>query len=142
MLRRVAIAASAWILLACPAIGQQSADPLRSLMSNVHQDMITCVAYFRVVSNCVANTPQRAELAAKYGKVADDLLDKAFLLGRETKISDDAQISRMKLAVNDMMGLMQRDCTNISSLLSRYMDRCTAVANDPLKPLMDAVQGK
>src|SRR5262249_50424484 len=112
-----------------------------NLKNNVHHDMTTCVAYFRVVSMC-NGISQHAETAANYKSVADQLLDQAIVLGREVRLSDDAQLSRIKLAAKDMMRLIEGSCANISSLLRRYMDKCTAVFNDPLKRLREATQRK
>jgi hypothetical protein len=40
------------------------------------------------------------------------------------------------------MLLIKSNCINISSLLSRHSDRCVALANDPMKPLRDALPQK
>lgn len=119
-----------------------SADDLRRLLNNAHQDMTDCIAYFKITAQCLAQTPKFSQSAVGYGQAADALLEKSFILGKEVGLSDDAMQSRLKLAVDDMMGLLQSNCVNISSLLSRHSERCIAVARDPLKPLTDALPKK
>jgi hypothetical protein len=123
-----------------PAFSQITSNhELRRLMNNVHQDMTSCIAYFKIVEQCLAQNPKFSETAVGYRKAANDLLGKSSLLGKEVGLSDDAMQSRLKLAASDMMQLLQNDCVNISSLLERHSDRCTALALDPLKPLTDAL---
>ena len=127
------------IILAWPsfAVGQQS-EPLRRLRNHIHQDMTTCIAFFRLVSRCLAKNPQYAKAAATYARATDDLLYKSILLGKQIGISDDDAKLRLGAATDEMAQLINKDCGNISSLLGRHLDKCTAVASDPLNPLKNA----
>lgn len=97
MLRRLlGSAAVGVVILAWPsfAVGQQS-EPLRRLRNHIHQDMTTCIAFFRLVSRCLAKNSQYAKAAAAYARATDDLLYKAILLGKQIGISDDDAKSRL-----------------------------------------------
>ena len=137
MLRHIlGFAAVGCIMLALPSgtVGQQS-EALRRLRSNIHQDMTTCIAFFRLVGQCLAKNPQYAKSVAVYAKATDDLHYKSILLGKQIGISEDDAKSRLVAAADEMMHFINNDCSNISSLLDRYLDKCTAVASDPLNPL-------
>jgi hypothetical protein len=102
-----------------PALAQQS-EALRRLRTNIHQDMTTCIA---------------AKTAATYAKARDDLLYKSILLGKQLGIPDEEAKFRLGAATDEMMQLIKSDCVNLASLLSKHLDKCTAVAADPLNPL-------
>jgi hypothetical protein len=137
--RLLGSAAVCVVILAWPsfAVGQQS-EPLRRLRNHIHQDMTTCIAFFRLVSKCLAKNSQYGKAAAAYARATDDLLYKAILLGKQIGISDDDAKSRLGAATDEMAQLINKDCGNISSLLGRHLDKCTAVASDPLNPLKNA----
>src|SRR5215510_5359375 len=136
----VGLTAVGCIMLAWPSVtvGQQS-DALRRLRTNIHYDMTTCIAFFRLVGQCLAKNPQYAKSVAVYAKATDDLLYKSIVLGKQIGISDDDAKSRLRVAADEMMHVINNDCSNISSLLGRYLDKCTAVASDPMNPLKNAV---
>ena len=140
MLRRfLGLAVVGCMILAwpCLTVGQQS-EALRRLRNQIHQDMTTCIAFFRQVSRCLVKSPQYAKTAAAYARATDDLLYKSILLGKQLGISDDDAKSRLGTATDEMAQVINKDCGNISSLLSRHLDKCTAVASDPLNPLRNA----
>jgi hypothetical protein len=122
------------------AASQQSIEDVRRLMNNMHYDMSTCVAYFRVVSRCAANSSQSSHLAEPNEKASDFLLQQAYELAQEIGMTEDALNSRLAMAAEDMLELMNKNCINISSVMSRHQKKCTAIAADPLKPLKDALR--
>jgi hypothetical protein len=134
--RFLGLAAVALTILACPSLAlSQQSEPLKRLRNHIHQDMTTCVAFFRLVSRCLAKNPQYAKTAAAYARATDDLLYKSILLGKQIGISDDDAKLRLGAATDEMAQLINKDCANVSSLLGRHLDKCTAVASDPLNPL-------
>jgi hypothetical protein len=132
----VGLGTVAGILLAWPpfAFGQQS-EALRRLRTNIHQDMTTCIAFFRIVSKCLAKNSQYAKTAATYAKARDDLLYRSILLGKQLGISDEEAKSRLGAATDALTELIKNDCVNLTTLLGSHLDKCTAVATDPLNPL-------
>jgi hypothetical protein len=124
------------ILLAwpIPLLGQQS-EALRRLRTNIHQDMTTCVAFFRIVNRCLAKNAPYAKTAATYAKARDDLLYKSILLGKQLGISDAEAKFRLGAVTDEMMQLINNDCVNLAPLLGKHLDKCTAVGTDPLNPL-------
>ena len=133
-LAAVGIAILAWSSV---AVGQQS-EPLRRLRNHIHQDMTTCIAFFRLLNGCLAKHPQFAKTAAAYARATDDLLYKSILLGKQLGISDEDAKMRLGTATDEMVAIINKDCGNISSLLRKHLDKCTAVARDPLNPLKNA----
>jgi hypothetical protein len=133
---RGGLAILAAILLAWPAPtrGQQS-EALRRLRTNIHHDMTTCIAFFRIVNRCLAKNSQYAKAAATYAKARDDLLYKSILLGKQLGIPDEEAKFRLGVASDEMMQLIKSDCVNLAALLSKHLDKCTGVAADPLNPL-------
>jgi hypothetical protein len=97
--------------------------------------MTTCIAFFRIVNKCLAKNSQHAKTAATYAKARDDLLYKLILLGKQLGISDEEAKSRLGVATDELTELIKNDCVNLAALLSRHLDKCTAVAMDPLNPL-------
>jgi hypothetical protein len=124
------------ILLTWPAptLGQQ-AEALRRLRTNIHQDMTTCIAFFRIVNRCLAKNSQYAKTAATYAKARDDLLYKSILLGAQLGISEEEAKFRLGMATDEMMQLIKSNCVNLTSLLGKHLEKCTAVAADPFNPL-------
>ncbi len=116
------------------AAAQEKTDPVIVALNNVHADMVTCIAYFETLRRCIGDDPKRKEAADGYHAAADALLAKSFILSKEIGLTDDAAQSRLAMAAQDMVQLMQKNCINISSLLNRYSERCVEVSNDPLKP--------
>jgi hypothetical protein len=133
-LAAVGITILAW---SSATLGQQS-EPLRRLRNHIHQDMTTCIAFFRLVNRCLARNPQFAKTAAAYARATDDLLYKSILLGKQLGISDEDAKMRLGTATDEMVEIINKDCGNISSLLGKHLDKCTAVARDPLNPLKNA----
>jgi hypothetical protein len=124
------------ILLAWPSatVGEPS-EALQRLRTNIHQDMTTCVAFFRIVNRCLAKNSQYAKTVATYAKARDDLLYKSIQLGKQLGIPDEEAKFRLGAATDEMMQLINNDCVNLASLLNKHLDKCTAVATDPLNPL-------
>jgi hypothetical protein len=137
--RILGLAVLGHVMLLWPSltVGQQS-EALKRLRNNIHRDMTTCVAFFRLVNECIAKNPQYAKTVAAYAKAIDELLYKSILLGKQVGISDDDAKSLLATAADEMMQFINKDCTNLSSLLDRHLDKCTAVASDPMNPLKNA----
>jgi hypothetical protein len=134
--RTLGLTALASMLLAWPSLGLgQQADALKRLRTTIHQDMTTCIAFFRLVGRCLAKNPQYAKTVAAYAKATDDLISKSILVGKQIGISDDDAKARLAEATDQMLELMRKDCVNLASLLHRHLDKCTAVGSDPLNPL-------
>ena len=108
----------------------QDAAKLRNALNNAQGEMIQCAAYFNVVAACLAVSNKAASAIDGYRQHSDGLLSKSLKLSEVTGITDDAMKSRYDMANKDHMALLRFDCVNISSLYSRYMDRCEFVATN------------
>lgn len=136
-MRWLAIAA---LVLPLPVTAQErsmSDAELRGL-NNYHNELLTCANYFMLVQRCVSNTPGvKAEVVAGYGKAADELIGRSFVIGKMIAMTQDAQMSRMKMEGEAMMALVNNDCVNISSAITRYLDRCEMTFSDTDKVLSE-----
>ena len=111
------------------AAGQDAAK-IRNAVNNAQAEMIQCAAYFNVVAVCLAVSNKKPSTIEGYQRHSDELLSRSLKLSKITGITDDAMKSRYDIANKDHIALLRSDCVNISSLLSRYMDRCEFVANN------------
>ena len=111
------------------AAGQDAAK-LRAALNNAQHEMIECAAYFNVVAVCLAVSNKAASTVDSYRRLSDQLLEQSIKVSKITGITVDAMKSRYDIANKDHMALLQSSCVNISSLFSRYMDRCEFVANN------------
>ena len=137
--RQLALAAFTSVMVASPQLaGGEQSEALRRLRTNIHHDMSTCIAFFQVVSGCLAKSPQHAKIVGAYTRTVDDLLYKSILVGKQLGISEDDAKSRLGAATDGMLELINKDCANVAALLDKYLDKCTAVASDPLNPLKNA----
>ena len=104
-------------------------------LNNIHEEMVTCVAFYKTVSICMDNIGDH-ETSQAYTKAAENLLENSIIIGLKIGLSQDAIISRNKLASNYMYNLMEGKCINISSALSRYVNSCPELAKNPLKSII------
>jgi hypothetical protein len=111
------------------AAGQDAAK-LRAAMNSAQHEMIQCAAYFNVVAACLAVSNKAASTIDGYRRFSDELLSRSLKLSEVTGITGDAMKSRYDMANKDHIALLRSDCVNISSLFSRYMDRCEFVATN------------
>ena len=120
-------------LFVTPAHAQTKPDETLRVLNNLHQEMATCIAYYETLKRCLADNPKYKETSAGYGIATEKLFEMSFEIGKQIGLSDDAAQSRLTMAAQDMMQLIENNCGNISSLLSRHSKRCLEVSNDPLK---------
>jgi hypothetical protein len=116
-----------------PAVAQDDPGLLLKKLNNLHAEMCTCVAYYKIVQKCLGDDPKHRATVAGYGVASNRLLEMSFALADTIGLTNDAAQSRLTMAAQDMMQLMEKNCINISSLLSRYTERCLEISNDPLK---------
>lgn len=133
----IAVAALVFPLSAMAQERSMSDAEMRGF-NNYHNELMTCANYFMLVQRCVSNTPgAKPEVVAGYSKAADELIGRSFVIGKMIGMTQDAQMSRMKMEGEAMMALVNNDCVNISSAMTRYLDRCELTFNDTEKVLSE-----
>ena len=100
------------------AAGQDAAK-LRDALNNAQAEMIQCAAYFDVVAACLAVSNKEPSTIEAYQRHSQELMLNGHKLSELTGITDDAMMSRYKIAHQDHMTLLRSSCVNISSLYSR-----------------------
>jgi hypothetical protein len=129
MKRAILVALVVCFVGAQSAAGQDAAK-VRNALNNAQGEMIQCAAYFNVVAACMAVSNKTPSTIDAYRRFSDELLSRSIKLSETTGITADAMKSRYEMENKDHMALLQSNCVNISSLLSRYMDRCEFVATN------------
>ena len=129
-MKRATLAALVVCFIGAESAVGQDAEKLRTAVNNAQGEMIQCVAYFNVVAACMAVSNKAVSTIDAYRKHSDGLLSKSLKLSEITGITDDAMKSRFDMANKEHMALLRSSCVNISSLLSRYRDRCEFVATN------------
>ncbi len=116
------------------AWGQSEAE-INQALNNMHHEMVRCIGYNTIVASCVRSVDN--QLADTYDRSADGLLIQAYRVSRSIGMSEDAHTSRMRIEWQEMNKLIQHNCTNISSLYSRYALRCQQVTTNPDSVLLE-----
>lgn len=132
--RIVGSAAGAVAVLATSAAlaqdSQRQLERLQRVLNNVQHEMITCAAYFGAVSACMGNVQDQKGEAA-YAAAAERLVSLSTEIGMSIGLTPDAMSSRAKMEAERIKGLLNNSCVNVSSIMSRHMDRCKVVASNP-----------
>lgn len=110
-------------------------------LNNLQQEMTTCANYFLLMERCVANTPGTGDTGKQYGGLANTTIMGAMEIGKAIGMTDDAMKSRMKFEGDAIMALIEGNCVNISSVMSRHMSRCESVVNQP-KQIIEEYRAK
>ena len=119
------------VLLPVPSAALAQGDQaqrLQNAMNNVQQEMMECAAYYITVGTCIGK--QDAKTAEGLQKIGGDFIERGGMLAKEIGMTEDAVASRFKMAHQDQLNLIKKDCVNISSLMSRYQDRCELIWRD------------
>ncbi len=105
-------------------------------VNNFQHEQTTCAAYFRIVGECNDISGFKKN-ASDYKKMSEHMVKLMFVTGQQAKLSQDAMLSRFDMEMKGMFKLMKNSCSNISSIMNRYMDRCELVAKEPSKVMSE-----
>lgn len=114
------------LLVPSVAIGQDVSPRFKSEMAD---RFAVCAAYFQIVAKCLANPKdptQDASIIDIYNKSISNFLDVGSSL-----VLMKTMIAKSKLYLGKMMDEADRNCTNISILLEKYMKPCAQLQKDP-----------
>lgn len=110
-------------------------------MNNLQAEMTTCANYFLLMERCVTNTPGTGDTGRKYGDLANNTIMGAMQIGETIGMTSDAMKSRMKAEGDALMKMVDGNCVNISSAMSRHMNRCEVVVSKP-KEIIEEYRGR
>lgn len=100
-------------------------------VNNLQHEMTTCANYFLLLERCVSNTPGTGDTGKRYGEQANLTIEMALRIGETIGMTSDAMKARMKAEGDEIMKLIEGNCVNISSAMSRYLSRCETVVTKP-----------
>jgi hypothetical protein len=138
LIASVAGAATLWLTIGASA--QDNSQRERQALNNLQHEMTTCVAYFAITRQCVLNRnrpEEDAQLVQQASAAYDRLLKEAISIGNVIGITPDAMVSRLHNQTTIMKALINDDCINVASLLSRHGMRCKQVAENPDSVLIE-----
>ena len=97
---------------------------------SVQEELAACIGYFNVAKTCAPEGATTDELK-RMDRIIDHMDTLAFAVGSRIGMTQDAMLSRLKMAIADQAKLMQGKCINFASLMTRYMDRCKLLGESP-----------
>ena len=107
----------------------------QEVMNNVSDEYSTCVAYFYIAKEAVERTAGSSETSAAYKTAAENAMGFAYIAlvesGKTDETAQEVVTSRVDLAMDEMTNNINSDISNVSILLSEYMDRCRKAMNEP-----------
>ncbi|MBI1866825.1 MAG: hypothetical protein HYS06_00750 [Methylocystis sp.] len=113
-----------------PSEAQDTEAKTLKAMNNLHSEMLVCIAYYSIVKQCLAKRDPRDPLSDETEKVIDHLTSFSTKIGKSIGMTEDAMLSRLKIQIDLQMSLIQNNCVNISSLLSRHGEQCKQVVEN------------
>jgi hypothetical protein len=124
--------AVALFILASAAHAQDAkpSDKEIAAWNSVQEELTNCTAFWQRVKACAREdtTKEQLEQADRAIKLFTDL---AFEVGDNIGMTSDAMASRLKMATENQNDLTEGKCGNLAPLMSKYFNRCKAVAEKP-----------
>jgi hypothetical protein len=96
----------------------------------VQEELTSCTAFWHFSKTCAPENASEDEL-----KRADQIImhftDLALSVGSKIGMSQDAMLSRFKMAIENQAAITGGKCVNYASLMQRYLARCKSIAENP-----------
>jgi hypothetical protein len=107
----VIAAVTLWTL---SASAQSDQDPIRlkNAMNNEQQDAMECAAYYMDFAVCLAVSDKQKSFD-EMRTISDQFFDPGIKLGQAIGMTEDAMVSRFKMAQQDQLILLNSSCVNI-----------------------------
>lgn len=116
-------------MISIPAFAQDDSSVIPRAMNNLSHEYAICSAYYGIVSVALENSDDPAT-AARYMEAANRSLENAIMVGNEAGLLTSVHDARLEIAINDMMGQIAGNTSNISILLVAYNDSCLEAMNN------------
>lgn len=116
-----------WVAAAAPLASASERED--RALNNLQHETTSCAAFYNVMLLCARDEqdPLHQRLAAS----AQTLTERALKLGRAAGMTIDAMVARASMAAEQQRALLNNNCANAASLLTRYGVRCKAVSETP-----------
>lgn len=105
-------------------------SPEFSAANEFHYQVSSCISFHITVNGCMTPEVTPQDLMENNPAIRF-LVDIAKTVGNMIGISEDAFKSRIDLEAESMIDLMNYECINISSILSRFGGICRAISDNP-----------
>jgi hypothetical protein len=102
---------------------------VRLAFNYMSHDMTTCTVFYMLSGRCLGK--DNPELSAQIDKAASVMANLAAATGKRAGLGDDILAARTKVQMSKLQVQAGYDCQNIADLLSRYGERCKALASYP-----------
>jgi hypothetical protein len=118
----------AGILILCFSIfGAANAQALKTkqieALSNVHMEYSVCIAYYLKFISC-SPKEMEAEATQQLTPTIRNFFNMSTKIAATIKMTDDAAVSRIKMADEEQTRVIKNSCTNFSSLYPLHGQRC------------------
>lgn len=111
-----------------------SAEPAsgvaRRSLNNFSNELITCSAYFNIVSAAMHNSGN-GDGEKQYKDAASDAFDFGAMAAEEAGLLPATNIARLEIALKEMIKKINQDTVNISILYNEYADLCLEAMDNP-----------
>lgn len=120
------------LLISGSALAQDNrySDKEVTAWNNVQYEITQCAAFWQLLRACMPEDA-KPEQVQQAKKVTEHFSELAITIGKEIGMTQDAMISRLKMALEDQSKLTQGKCLNFSSLAERHLARCKALGEHP-----------
>lgn len=126
------VLAAAAIMATTQLAAEEGTPAFRQAANNLSHEFTECGAYFAIVAQCIRNRDNSDPVAANYEKSRDVAIERAYVLGREGGVMDEAVLARLDVASSQQLKKINTSCANISILYSTYGYACKALIEDPM----------
>ena len=134
-----------WIgIMTCGALAQNPSDADKRAVNELSGEMLECSVYFLISATCLQGNPDPRipQLTKSLNEQASKIGGLAISTGQKVGVTVEAQTARSKLMRDDMMKLLNNNCTNIATLLEKYTNFCKQLTENADPRLAELLQGK
>jgi hypothetical protein len=135
----------AWVIITTTgALAQNLSDADKRAVNELSGEMLECSVYFLISATCLQGNPDPRipQLTKSLNEQASNIGGLAISTGQVVGVTVEAQSARSKLMRDDMIKLLNNNCTNISVLLEKYSNFCKQLTENVEPRLAELVQGK
>lgn len=98
--------------------------------NNVQEELTGCTAVWHFAKTCAPENATEDELR-RVDHIITQFTGLALSIGSNIGMSQDAMLSRFKMAIEDQAAMTEGKCINFPSLMARHMTRCKSIAENP-----------
>lgn len=111
------------------ACGQGLTTKETEALSNLQMEYSVCVAYYLKLIKCSPKETEE-ESTRQLTPTIRNFIDMSTKIAASIKMTNDAAVSRIKMADEEQTRVIKNSCTNFSSLYSLHGQRCKLLGED------------